>query len=487
MNEITGLSNVLVAEDDESLNRLIQKTLQKAGFHTEPAFNGSDTIEKLTANPNIILLLDYLLPDINGKEVIKVLLKHRCKVPFMVMTGHGDEEIAVEMMKLGARDYIVKDLGFLDVLPSIVKRIHDDWDKEKRLSKTEETLRENENKWLSLVKNTPDFITIVDSNGTIQFINRVMPDLKREEMMGSSMYNFQPPESKDLHKKLLEQVFKTGEPGIIEAAGTGPDGNTAWYETRIVPVKDDIRVVAAILIASDITGRIKSEKELKSSREQLRNLAAHLQNAREQERTSVAREIHDELGQILTALKIDLSWVNKRLRKDQDTLLGKTESMDRIIDSTIKTVKRISTELRPGILDNLGLVAAIEWQADEFRKRTGIKCKVRADFAEKALKQNYSTGIFRICQEALTNVSRHANATEVNVDLKDRDGEIELEICDNGKGIKKEQRSNNKSFGLIGIKERAHFLGGRAEFKGAPGKGTRLTVKIPFPKQGAKR
>jgi len=223
------------------------------------------------------------------------------------------------------------------------------------------------------------------------------------------------------------------------------------------------------------------EEELRDSREQLRNLTAHIQSTREGERTSIAREIHDELGQALTALKMDLSFLSPKLPKGQKSLIERTESMSELIDTTIQTMQRISSELRPGMLDDLGLSAAIEWQAGEFQNRTEIQCEIIMDPADIILDQERSTAIFRIFQETLTNVARHSKATQVKVSLKKKGSKLELKVRDNGKGITEEQISDPKSFGLIGIRERAQFLGGRIEIKRIKGKGTTLTAWIPVP------
>ena len=232
--------------------------------------------------------------------------------------------------------------------------------------------------------------------------------------------------------------------------------------------------------AEDITVRKQAEEELRASREQLRNLSAYTISVRETERTNIAREIHDELGQNLTALKMDLSWMVKKLPKTHKTLISKTRDMSRLVNATIKTVRRVSTELRPGLLDDLGLAAAIEWQAGEFQKRTGIKCALVIKPEEIEIDRDRSTAIFRIFQEALTNVARHAGARKVGSILMKRAGKLVLRVEDNGKGITRKQVTDSKSFGLIGMRERAHFWGGKVTIKGARGKGTTLTVSIPI-------
>jgi signal transduction histidine kinase len=230
---------------------------------------------------------------------------------------------------------------------------------------------------------------------------------------------------------------------------------------------------------SDITERIQAERELHNSREELRNLSSYLQSVREEERTHIAREIHDELAQALTALRMDLSWLDNRLPRDHMSLFEKTRSMTGLINATIQTVKRISAELRPGILDDLGLVAAIEWQAEEFQHRTGITCRIIVDQDDLSVEQNRSTAIFRIFQETLTNVARHARATRVTVSLKMKGGTLNLIVKDNGKGITKKHIHDSKSFGLIGMRERVYPWGGKVNIRGSSGKGTTVLVSVP--------
>ena len=226
--------------------------------------------------------------------------------------------------------------------------------------------------------------------------------------------------------------------------------------------------------------RDRAEREIKNSREQLRNLSAHLQSVREEERTRMAREIHDELGQSLTALKMDVSWLNRRFREEEAAFQNKLAAMEEVIDRTIQTVQKLSGELRPGILDDLGLAAAIEWQAQEFQDRTGIECEVSLSPEEIILDRDQSTTMFRIFQETLTNVIRHAGATKVEVKLEEHKGGIVLEVTDNGRGITESEISDPKSFGLIGMRERVDFIGGEVTVAGFPNKGTRIKVILPL-------
>jgi len=225
--------------------------------------------------------------------------------------------------------------------------------------------------------------------------------------------------------------------------------------------------------------RQRTEMELTRSQELFRSLSTHLQEVREEERTRIARKIHDDLGQAMTALKIDLSWLDKKLPDDQDLIREKLRSMASLINESIETVHNVSEDLRPGILDDFGLSAAIEWQAEEFQKRTGVECRTNLPPDEIELSREHSTNLFRIVQESLTNVIRHASATKVQINFKEEDGILLLEVVDNGRGISGSAISNPKSFGLIGIKERVHSLGGEVDFAGIANEGTRVTVKLP--------
>jgi signal transduction histidine kinase len=189
--------------------------------------------------------------------------------------------------------------------------------------------------------------------------------------------------------------------------------------------------------------------------------------------------IHDELGQALTALKLDLGWLQRQLREDQRALVAKINTTLKHIDDTVRSVQKISSELRPGLLDDLGLVAAIEWHAQEFRDRTRIACEVFVDPRDMMIGADLATTLFRIFQEALTNVARHARASSVRTCLTQKDGRLELEVKDDGRGITEEQLSDPRSFGLISMRERVHCWRGRIDITGRPNRGTTVRVIVP--------
>jgi len=229
-------------------------------------------------------------------------------------------------------------------------------------------------------------------------------------------------------------------------------------------------------------GRVLERKragdDIRRSHEQLRNLYHRLELVREEERTRMSREIHDELAQTLTTLKLEISLLDKKLEKNDSRLSSYTQMMLKVIDTTIQAGKKLVMDLRPPILDDLGLPEAIEWQAKEYEKQTGIQCDIDLDNHSFALDKDRSTTLFRIFQETLTNVTRHAKADKINISLKDCNGGVTLQVRDNGIGISKTQIANLRSLGLLGIRERALVWGGKVDIIGIPDQGTTVTINL---------
>ena len=209
-------------------------------------------------------------------------------------------------------------------------------------------------------------------------------------------------------------------------------------------------------------------------------MTLYLQKIQEQERAQIARDVHDDLGQLLTAMEFDIAYIAKKLLPEQKELISRTNKMSELIKASIGTVQRIASELRPSLLDDLGLMAAMEWQAEEFQKNTGIDCKITFDSKIEINEKDLTTALFRAFQEALTNAARHSNATNVSVSVRLDDSCIILEVSDNGKGIRKEDNTENNSFGLSAMKERFYSLGGNVKIKGIKDKGTTICITVPF-------
>ena len=354
---------ILLLEDSLTDVELVRYALRKGGvaFALEHVDNKTAFIQRLERAPSDLILSDFSLPSLDGYAALAIAREKRPDVPFIFVTGTLGEEVAIETLKQGATDYVLK-----------------------------------------------------------QRLSRLVPSV---------------------HRALRE--------------------------------------------ASERADRKRAEEQLRQSHKQLRALTVYLQHVREEERTAIAREVHDELGQLLTGLKLELTWLTGRLPAGLRALHAKAKSMAEHIDETIHSIRRIATELRPGLLDTAGLLAALEWQANEFQTQTGIQCQVKAAIKEALWDQDLNTAFFRIFQETLTNIIRHANATKVQVRLAEMSGHLVLEVKDNGRGISEAEINNTRSIGLLGMRERAALLGGEVRFTGEPGKGTTVRVRIPLISQNS--
>jgi PAS domain S-box-containing protein len=300
-----------------------------------------------------------------------------------------------------------------------------------------------------------------------------------QSVIGSSMLDLVWPDDHPKLDALLRRAAQRNCRGEIRLQSR--KGTALSVQLSLNPLRlDSTRAVC--LIASDLSETKRAEQELRASSEQLRNLAAHLLSVREEERARISREVHDELGQSLTAVKMDLAWLAGRLPRRNGQMLKRIRSTRQLADSIIQSVRRISTELRPAVLD-LGLAAAVEWQVQDFEARSGIQCKVRL-LTREVFASNASTAMFRIFQETLTNVARHAKATRVEVVKQKRRDRVVLMVRDNGRGFDEEDPTISKSLGLLGMRERAAILGGQVNISSTPGKGTTVTAWIPLPPPG---
>lgn len=273
--------------------------------------------------------------------------------------------------------------------------------------------------------------------------------------------------------------------GDIVIQGKSHGSLDIYYTQQTASANDDPflneerDMIAGLARLLSVAGeRLQAEEEIRRSREQLRNLYHRLELIREEERTRMAREIHDELAQVLTALKLEVSLLDRKLLKNTPSLQSYTQMMLKLIDTTIQTGKKLALDLRPPLLDDLGIGEAIEWEAREYERRTGIKCEVEMNKNGFELDKERSTTLFRIFQEALTNVTRHAKADAIHIKLTDENDRITLQVADNGIGISKKQLANLKSLGLLGMRERALVWGGKVDIIGVPNKGTTVTIHL---------
>ncbi len=253
-----------------------------------------------------------------------------------------------------------------------------------------------------------------------------------------------------------------------------------WYQHITVPVKDHKnRVLGGIMVSQNITEQKKASIELEESKEKFKHLTHHLQQLIEKEKSHIAREIHDDLGQNLTILKFNLALFNKSLQLNNEQQ-SKLENIFSVIDEAIQKTKKISTDLRPGLIDNLGLIPAIDWYINDFQKQTGLQCFFNYSQENVEVNKDLAINVFRIIQEALTNVVKHAEAKAIHINMYNKKEKLVLEIKDDGKGIEKKNLNKSNSFGIIGIRERAELFKGKMEIKSKPGQGTMIRVKLPL-------
>jgi PAS domain S-box-containing protein len=348
----------------------------------------------------------------------------------------------------------------------------------------EDILRKSEVNFRHSLESLPLGVMIQDIKGETLFINQALLDITgyqtQKELVSVSLDKHFTHESYQL---LVERTAKIKQNESVlsqfELDAVRKDGTIRHLSVSRIEVVWNGQT-SFQTIFQDITERKENEILLKNSQRELRDLYLRLQNLREEERTRIAGELHDELGQVMTALKMDLSWLAKKLPKENLTLLGKIAAMSELTDVTANTIRRISTELRPGLLDDLGLPAAIEWQTDEFAKRCDIRCEITLPDREVIIEKAKATAIFRIFQELLTNINRHSRATVVKISLHAKQNIVELSVKDNGVGISKEAVKSSKSLGLLGIRERVTAFDGWVIINGQPGKGTIVDVKMPL-------
>lgn len=353
------------------------------------------------------------------------------------------------------------------------------------VKKAEEALRHSEERFKAIFQGAAVSMMLVDEEGRVLETNQAMEDIfgyTADEFKRLSFAQVSHPADRpaiETHFAELVRGTITHTPPI-ENRYLRKDGGLLWGRYVASAIRDaEGRFRVAVAMVEDISAQKDAKEQLVEANRQLHALSARLQQVREEERTWISREIHDELGQALTGLKIDLSWMLRKLPEGESALRERCRSMQELLDATISTVQKISSELRPGMLDELGLSSAIEWQAQEFQNRSGIRCIIRKVEEIKSIDRDRATAIFRIFQETLTNVARHANASVVDVHMVASGDDVLLTITDNGEGIKEEKIRDSGSIGLIGMKERARAFDGTLTVTGRPGFGTTVEVRVP--------
>ncbi len=352
--------------------------------------------------------------------------------------------------------------------------------------KAEEKLTENENYLRTILDTEPECVKILNSKGELISMNPaglVMIEADNEQqVLGHKMTELVVEKYREGFNNLSKAVFK-GNSGNFEFEITGLKGKHRWMETHAVPLKDASGKITGLLgVTRDITERKQIQTELENKTHQLRQLTTHLQTIREEERKHIAREIHDELGQQLTALKMDTVWINKQLHLDKSAVKDKLQNMLELLDGSHHSVRKILNQLRPAVLDDNDLLEALQWQSRQFTESTGKPVQFSSNYSTIKLQRDTATCIFRVYQEALTNIMRYADANKVISSLNITNDKIILVVEDDGNGFDTAEVESKKRFGILGMKERVNSEKGNFSLVSSPGKGTKITIDFPYKK-----
>ena len=340
----------------------------------------------------------------------------------------------------------------------------------------------------AIVDSAMDAIVTVNAAQNVVLFNRAAEQIfgvRREDAIGAPLDRFLPQRHRTAHHAHIEEFGRTG----VSSRRMG-DATTLWAvhaDGTEFPIEASISQAGEpgqhfyTVILRDVTLRKKAQDALQAQKEELRRLSAQVLDAREEEKTRIARELHDELGQLLTALKMDLAWLRERLPAGDADAAQRAERMGRVLDQTVSSTRRISADLRPLMLDDLGLAEAANWLVGDFASRSGVQCEIRmtGNGELEGVDKAVATAIYRALQESLTNIARHAGARQAWVSVGADNGEIFFEVEDDGRGIAPADLAKTRSLGLKGMRERVDYLGGSIEVARAPRGGTRVRVRLP--------
>jgi PAS domain S-box-containing protein len=354
----------------------------------------------------------------------------------------------------------------------------------------EQQLARSESRLRGILESAMDAIITVDERQHIVLFNKAAEEVflcAREQAIGAPLAWFIPERFRNSHEELVRRFGESGGASrrmghARVVMGLRRNGEEFPIEASISQAEENgTRFFTVIL--RDVTQRVKAEEALRRSREEIRELAVAANSAREQEKSRIARELHDELGQSLTALKLDVAWLRERLAESPDPVREKLMSMQVVLDGTVAATRRISADLRPLVLDDLGLPAAAEWLVQSFGQRTGIACELVMGQGNLDLRDPLATTVFRVLQESLTNAAKHSQATQIEVVLEREGDEVVLTVEDNGKGFAADAPPPRGSFGLLGLRERATLVAGTVTVESRPGKGTRVELRVPVARE----
>ncbi|MGF6873348.1 response regulator [Paraburkholderia sp. MM5477-R1] len=522
---------ILIVDDTPGNLGVVVDSLEARGIRVLVALDGIEALERAAFSQPDVILLDVKMPGIDGFETCRRLKRdERTRdIAVIFMTSLMDNEDRVEGFLVGGVDYVTKPLRVDEMVARVgvhlelrvmhkqvlaqnrqllaevavrketeaaLSQARDDLERRVAL-RTEELARANANlraqiderrradarlqaseaRFRAIVETSPVPLCITSMpDGHILYTNPPLRELfGMDEGLSANIADFYAERGE--RERLIEHLRTKGGLRNTEIQFRRQDGTRFWaMATARAATYDDSPAIYVGL--NDITGRKQMEQELVESREQQRELSAYMEAIREEERKRIAMEIHDELGQLLTALKMDVSLLKMRIAHDAEAT-KKADDMRQLVEGTISMVRNVASHLRPAAL-NFGIVSALEWLVDEFNRRNAIACELRIEGGEPALSDAHATALFRIAQASLTNVARHAAATRVEVTLVSTAAQLLLQVRDDGCGFDQQVVSRNYSYGLLGMNERARLIGGSLSIDSSPGAGTMVSIHIPL-------
>lgn len=480
---------ILMVEHSEEDGDRILDILTRGGFQTDCLC--VSTISALHAalltRDWDVVLSDYDLPQLTAQDVLHALKDQNLSIPLIIVSSQVGEEAAEHIMASGAYDFMMK--KNLARLVPVIRRSQHEAGNYQRFITAQSALRKSETLFQAITSNLPgvvfQFILTTHNQTSFPYVSEASETLlgltPRRLMDNPRLFpELILPDDRQSYYRLMmtsaEQLSTWNWEGCIQVQG---DSDIKWISLRATPKKVSDSVILWDGIMINITRNKLAEREIARSREQLAELSSYLQKIKEQERARIAREIHDDIGGTLTAIKYELFPCMDITPRKPEFYQQKVKLIESLVDRVIDSTRRISLDLRPGILD-CGIVAAVQWQAKEFSNRTSIACKVSCGNDEISLDSDLAIAIFRIFQETLTNISKHAHASRVQVKLLELDKLILLEVTDNGCGITHTDMEKRDSFGIRGMRERCQQLKGNFHISGDPEKGTKVTILIPI-------
>ncbi|WP_321932195.1 PAS domain-containing protein [Paraburkholderia guartelaensis] len=478
----TPIIRILLVEDNPTDLLLIEEALTEVpDFESRLVRAGrlSDALVLTRREPVDVVLLDLGLPDAQGLDAFTAFRQQAPELPVLVLTGLEDMSVGLQAIQDGAQDYLPKrDIRASELSRAIRYAIE--------RHRAAAALKESEERFQLAVSGAsaglwdwnPGTGSVYVSSHTGEMLGYEEGELSAQD----AVFEMTHPEDVELVKARLAAHLKGRHPYDVEYRVRTKSGEYRWIQSRAQALwnrsGEPYRMVGWII---DVTERRRAEEALRRSREELQRLSANIEHAREVEKTRIARELHDDLGQQLAALKIEVSRVEGRLNDIATTAVGvDVRNLYAMIDMLVDSVRRIATDLRPIMLDDLGLIPAIDWFLDRYSVRHGVRVVRHIDADEIDFNAESATAVFRIVQEALTNVARHSGATEVTVEIVCVGPDCIVRIADNGRGRPADAREAVNSFGLLGMRERAANLQGTLQIRTAPEEGFTLTVTLPL-------